>query len=106
MPEKGNPSKIAERLNAVIDAAVNEERIVGAVVLVALDGNVIYEHAAGWANRESLQPMQADTIFRLASMTKPIVSAAVLALCEKGKIHLDDPITKYLPEFRPRMANG
>jgi CubicO group peptidase (beta-lactamase class C family) len=50
--------------------------------------------------------MQANTIFRLASMSKPIISAATLALCEQGKIHLDDPITKYLPEFRPRMANG
>ena len=106
MPEKENPSKITERLNAAIDAAVNEERIVGAVVLAALDGDVIYEQAAGWANRESLQPMQANTIFRLASMSKPIVSAATLALCEQGKIHLDDPITKYLPEFRPRMTNG
>jgi len=106
MPEKENPSKITERLNAAIDAAVNEERIVGAVVLAALDGDVIYEQAAGWENRESLQPMQANTIFRLASMSKPIVSAATLALCEQGKIHLDDPITKYLPEFRPRMTNG
>lgn len=106
MPEKENPSKITERLNAAIDAAVNEERIVGAVVLAALDGDVIYEQAAGWANRESLQPMQANTIFRLASMSKPIISAATLALCEQGKIHLDDPITKYLPEFRPRMTNG
>ena len=76
MPEKENPSKITERLNAAIDAAVNEERIVGAVVLAALDGDVIYEQAAGWANRESLQPMQANTIFRLASMSKPIISAA------------------------------
>ena len=101
-----NRSGIAARLNAVVDAAVNEGRVVGAVVLAALDGEIIYEQTAGWANREAHQPMQADTIFRLASMTKPIVSAAALVLYEQGKIRFNDPVTKYLPEFRPKMADG
>jgi CubicO group peptidase (beta-lactamase class C family) len=101
-----NRTGIADRLNAVVDAAVKEGRIVGAVVVAAFDGDVIYEQAAGWANREARQPMQADTIFRLASMTKPIVSAAALALYEKGRIRFNDPVTKYLPEFSPKLANG
>jgi CubicO group peptidase (beta-lactamase class C family) len=101
-----NRSGIAARLNAVVDAAVNEGRVVGAVVLAALDGEIIYEQTAGWANREAHQPMRADTIFRLASMTKPIVSAAALVLYEQGKIRFNDPVTKYLPEFNPKLANG
>jgi CubicO group peptidase (beta-lactamase class C family) len=47
-----------------------------------------------------------DTVFRLASMSKPIVSVAALALIDQGKLSLDDPVTKWLPDFRPRLADG
>jgi CubicO group peptidase (beta-lactamase class C family) len=97
---------LASRLDGVVNRAIDEHRIVGTVVLVAKDGNIVYHRAAGFSDREAQQPMTEAAIFRLASMTKPIVSATVLALVQQGRLTLDDPVTKWLPEFRPKMANG
>jgi len=94
------------RLDAVIDAALAEHRIVGGVVLVARDGKTVYARAAGLADREVGRPVQLDTIFRYASLTKPIVSAAALGLMEEGILHLEDPVTRILPDFRPKLADG
>lgn len=97
---------LAARLDAVIDTALSEERIVGAVVLVARNGEVVYRRAAGSADRETGSPMREDTVFRLSSVTKPVVSAAALALAERGAIALDAPVTRWLPEFRPKLPDG
>ncbi|HEV8330119.1 MAG TPA: serine hydrolase domain-containing protein [Steroidobacteraceae bacterium] len=94
------------RIDGAIDRAIAEKRIVGAVVLVSHDGKVVYQRAAGLADRESKRPMQLDTTFRLASVSKPIVSAAALVLVDQGKLSLDDPVTKWLPDFRPKLASG
>jgi len=94
------------RIDAALDRAIAEKRIVGAVVLVSHDGDLVYQRAAGLADRESKRPMQIDAVFRLSSVSKPVVSAAALALVDKGKLSLDDPVTKWLPEFRPKLANG
>ena len=94
------------RIDGAIDRAITEKRIVGAVVLVSHDGKLVYQRAAGLADRESKRPMQIDTVFRLASVSKPIVSAAALALVDQGKLSLDDPVTKWLPDFRPKLASG
>jgi CubicO group peptidase (beta-lactamase class C family) len=93
-------------LDDVVNRAIAEERIVGAVVLVAEDGQVVYHRAAGLADREAGVPMGEDAVFRLASMTKPIVSVATLALVEQGRLRLDDPVTRFIPEFRPKLAAG
>ena len=74
-------------------------RIPGAVVLVARHGKVAYFEAFGQQNHETGAPMRKDSIFRIYSMTKPIVSVAVMMLWEEGRFDLDDPISKYLPEF-------
>ncbi len=103
---RSNDAPLADRLNLVIDRALARNRIVGTTILVARDGDIVFARAAGFADRENGQPVHADTIFRLASMTKPIVSAATLALVEQGKIHLDDPVTRWLPDFRPALPNG
>jgi CubicO group peptidase (beta-lactamase class C family) len=97
---------LGRRLDAVIDAAVAEGRLVGAVVLAARDGALAHGRAAGEADREAGAPMRRDTIMRFASLTKPIVSVAALALAEAGVIGLDDPVTRFLPDFRPRTADG
>lgn len=97
---------VAARLDAAIDAALAGRRIVGAVVLVARDGELLYRRAAGLADREAGMPMREDTIFRLASITKPIVAAATMALAEDGVLGLDDPVTRWLPAFRPQLADG
>jgi CubicO group peptidase (beta-lactamase class C family) len=93
-------------LDVVIETALVLNRIVGAVVMVAHRGDIVYQSAAGFAERETRTLMQPDTVFRLASLTKPIVSAAALALVEQGKISLDDPVTKWIPEFQPKLPDG
>ncbi|ACA21070.1 beta-lactamase [Methylobacterium sp. 4-46] len=90
------------RLDRVIDGALAAERIVGAVVLVGRDGETVYARAAGLADREAAAPMRPDTIFRLASVSKPFVAAAALALVAQGRLALDRPITEWLPDFAPR----
>lgn len=97
---------LSARLDAVIDRALEEQRIVGTVVLVARDGEIVYRRAAGLADREADQPMREDAIFRLASVSKPIVSAAALRLVEEGRLGLEDPVTRWLPDFRPRLPDG
>lgn len=99
-------AKRASRIDAAIDSALNEQRIVGAVVLVSRDGKLVYERAAGFADREAQRPMQMDTLFRLSSVSKPIVSAAVLALVDQRKLSLDDAVSKWLPFFTPKLPNG
>src|SRR5215213_2729401 len=93
-------------IDSAIDRALAENRIVGAVVLVARDGEIVYRRAAGLADRERAIPMREDAVFRLASLTKPLVTAAALRMVEFGRIALADPVTKYLPDFRPALPSG
>ncbi|TMJ00111.1 MAG: beta-lactamase family protein [Alphaproteobacteria bacterium] len=93
-------------IDSAIDRALAEARIVGAVVLVAQDGEIVYRCAAGLADRERGTPMREHAVFRLASLTKPIVTAAALRMVELGTIALADPVTRYLPEFRPALPDG
>ena len=97
---------LASRLDAVIDRAIADAQIVGTVMLVSQRGTVIYERAAGAADREAQRPMTANTIFRYSSLAKPIVSATALSLIENGQLNLEDPVTKWLPNFRPHLADG
>jgi CubicO group peptidase (beta-lactamase class C family) len=92
--------------DSAIDRALGEQRIVGAVVLIAHDGETVYRRAAGLADRERGIAMREDAVFRLASLTKPIVTAAALRMVERGKIALADPVTRYLPDFRPALPDG
>jgi CubicO group peptidase (beta-lactamase class C family) len=96
---------LTDRVDAAIDAAL-VSRIVGCVVLVRKNGSEIYARAAGLADREAGRPMQRDAIFRLASVTKPIVATAVLRMADLGLIGLDDPVTKVLPWFNPTAPDG
>jgi len=93
-------------VDAVMDAALNEQRLVGAVVLVQHRGSNVYRRADGWADRESQRPMRADTLFRLASISKPIVTAAAMALISRGVLDLDVAVTRWLPDFQPKLADG
>lgn len=94
------------RLDAAIDRALAERRIVGTVVLVARNGEIVYHRAAGYADREAARPMREDDLFPLASVSKPIVSVAAMRLVERGRLHLDDAVSQYLPYFTPRLADG
>jgi len=97
---------LKQKIDAVIDQAIAEDRIVGTVVLIEQDGKLVYQRAAGMADKESRKPMQLDTRFRLSSVSKPIVTVAALALVDRRKISLDDPVTKWLPDFKPKLADG
>lgn len=96
---------IATRLDAAIDRALDEQRIVGTVVLVAHRGERAYARAAGFADREAHVAMREDSLFRLASVTKPIVSLAAMRLVEEGKLALDEAVTKWLPDFTPHLLS-
>ncbi len=96
----------AAPLDAAIDAALQQQRLVGAVVLVAHRGACVYRRAAGWADREAQRPMHEETRFRLASVSKPIVATAALALVAQGRLSLDAPVARWLPWFRPALADG
>lgn len=97
---------LAARLNQVSTNAIDEKKIVGSVILVAHRGEVIYQKAMGMADRESGKHMTEDAIFLLASVTKPLVSVAAMRLVEEGKIGLNDPVTKWLPQFKPQLPDG
>ena len=97
---------LTRRVDAVIDRWVAKEKIVGAVAMIAKDGEIIYRRAAGYADREAGKLAAQDTIFRHASNTKAIVSATALALMEEGKLSLDDTVDEWLPYFKPRLADG
>jgi CubicO group peptidase (beta-lactamase class C family) len=95
-----------DALDESIDRALAEQRIVGAVILISRDGELICCRSAGLADREADIPMREHALFRLASLSKPIVSAAALALVDCGQLHLDDAVTKWIPEFQPALADG
>jgi CubicO group peptidase (beta-lactamase class C family) len=99
-------SQIKAGLDAVLDKAMADRKIVGGVLIVSLHGKRVYERAVGYADRETRRNTEPGTIFRWASLTKPLIAALTLALTERGVITLGDPVTRFLPEFRPRTADG
>ena len=94
------------RLDRAIEHALEDRRIVGTVVLVAKGGDLVYGRAAGFADREAGRSMQENGIFLLSSVAKPIVTAAALRLVENGRMSLGDSVRRWLPEFKPRLADG
>ena len=95
----GMSSERLQRINTYIQEYIDTKQIAGAVTLVARRGEVVHLEAQGWRDKEADTPMTTDTIFEMASMTKPIVSAALMMLFEEGRFLLDDPISKWLPEY-------
>lgn len=96
----GLSSERLERIGTTVQQAVDDKRIAGAVTLVVRHGHVAYYKAQGMMDREAAKPMPPDAMFRICSMTKPITSVAAMMLYEEGKFLLDDPVSKYLPEFK------
>lgn len=94
-----HPQRLA-RLDTSINALIAEQRIPGAVVLLIKDGRVAYEKAYGARDVGTRVPLRTNDLFRMASQTKAITSIAAMMLWEEGKFGLDDPIDRYLPEFR------
>ena len=88
-----------QRIDNAINAEISVGKIPGAVALIMKDGNVVYHKSFGYADIDTETPMQKDSIFRIASMTKAITSVAAMTLYERGYFRLNDPIAKYLPAF-------
>lgn len=93
-----SPERLA-RVDRLLQRYVDESRIPGAVALVLRDGKTVYEKAFGWSDKEISRRMTPNTIFRIASQTKAITSAAVMALVEDGKIGINEPVGHFIPTF-------
>jgi len=97
--EVGMSSAALARIDPAVEKLIQQKKLVGGSVLVLRQGKVVYQKQFGFASRAAKKPMAKDTIFRIYSMTKGITSAAALMLHDEGKLDLDDPISKHLPEF-------
>ena len=95
----GCSSERLARINPVMQSYVDERRFAGLSTMLARHGQVIHFAQFGCQDRESGAPLTADTIFRIYSMTKPIVCAALMTLYEEGRFQLFDPVAKFLPAF-------
>jgi len=94
---------IGEAMQSMVDA----HEIAGAVTLVVDRDGVLHEEGVGLADVSSSRPMTTDAMFWIASMTKPITGAAVMILVDEGRIALDDPVERHLPEFAAlKMPSG
>jgi CubicO group peptidase (beta-lactamase class C family) len=106
-PLQGISSDRLAKLDQMLGEAVSSDQVPGLVALVVKDGKIVYHEAKGMADVASGQAMAKDQIFRIASQTKAITSTAVMMLWEEGKFKLDDPISKYIPEFaNPQVLAG
>jgi CubicO group peptidase (beta-lactamase class C family) len=88
-----------QRLDGFMQQYVDSNRIAGAVALVLRDGNVVYERAVGFADRESSRRITPDAMFRIASQSKALTSVAIMILVEEGKIALGNPVSRFIPAY-------
>lgn len=102
----GSIQEKISKLDAMLEDAVKQEQVPGLVAMVVKDGKILYHSAKGLADVESDKVMEKNSIFRIASQTKAITSTAIMMLWEEGKFRLDDPISKFIPEFKnPQVLN-
>lgn len=101
VPEKNNFSAARlQRIDKLVQQYIDSGWITGAIAIVAKNGNIVYNKAIGYDDKEKNKPLQKDAIWRIASQTKAITSVGVMMLYEDGKLLLDDAISKYIPAFR------
>ena len=97
-PARAADPRVADSLQPFVE----KNQLAGAVVLVASPDKVLTVETVGFADRETKTAMKPDNLFWIASMTKPMTAAALMMLVDEGKVALDDPVEKYLPEFKPQ----
>jgi len=103
----GMDDKALERIPQLMQKYVDAGQASGVVTLVARKGKVVLNAAVGEADVDTHRKMQPDTVFAIASMTKPITSTALMILVDEGKVSIDDPVSKYVPEFKQSvLATG
>jgi CubicO group peptidase (beta-lactamase class C family) len=96
----GLSSERLDRIGTAVQRGIDDKRVAGAVTLVIRHGKIGWFKAQGMMDREAAKAMPTDAMFRICSMTKPITTVAAMMLYEEGKFLLDDPVSKYLPEFK------
>jgi CubicO group peptidase (beta-lactamase class C family) len=96
----GLSSERLKQLDPVLKSYVEEGKLAGSVLWVARRGKLVYLQAFGQRDREARSPMQTDSIFRIASQTKALVSVGIMMLAEQGRLQISDPLSKYIPEFK------
>ena len=105
IPKAQSPEEVGfsaarlKRLSDRIEEGVKNNELPGAVVLIARNGKLVMFESFGFRDKDAKVPMTNDSIFRIASMTKPIVSVAAMMLMEEGKLTLQDPVSRYIPAF-------
>ncbi|UII33042.1 beta-lactamase family protein [Fulvivirga ulvae] len=97
--EVGLTTDSLKKIDELVMQYVEKQGFPGAVVLIAKGGKIVYETEIGWSDSMRSEPYRKDHIFRMASMTKPLTSVAAMQLYEQGKLNLNDPVSKYIPEF-------
>ena len=105
IPKAQSPEEVGfvatrlKRLSDRIEEGVKNNELPGAVVLIARNGKLVMFDSFGFRDKDAKAPMTNDTIFRIASMTKPIVSVAAIMLMDEGKLTLADPVSRHIPAF-------
>ena len=100
-----------ERIDRFFSDEIAQERVPGAVVAIAREGKLVYYKTFGFQDKQKAVPMKTDTIFQLASMTKPMVVVGALTLDQEGRLPLKSPLSNYFPQFKASQvgvvdANG
>ena len=95
-----------ESLAGIMRQAVQQGQIAGGSFLVAHKGEIVFREAFGYADIESKRPFTTDELLPIASISKPFMASVVMVLVEQGKVNLDDPVEKYLPEFKGVRVEG
>ena len=98
--EVGMSTERLQRIHEAVAKHVDAKDVAGAVALVARRGKIVHFEAQGFADLDAKKPMMKDSIFRLASMSKPITAVAVMMMLEEGKIRLSDRVSTFIPEFK------
>lgn len=109
-PQRSTPASVGvaadrlDRLHKAMQGFVDRKEVSGIVTLVAREGKTVDLHAVGLQDIEKNVPMKTDAIFRIASMSKPITSVAIMMLYEENKLFLSDPVSKFIPAFKSSMV--
>jgi CubicO group peptidase (beta-lactamase class C family) len=98
--EAGMSTERLQRIHQAMERHIEAGEISGAVTLVARHGKIVHFQAHGLMDLDTGTPMMPDAIFRIASMTKPVTGVAVMMMLEEGRIRLNDPVSKFIPEFK------
>lgn len=104
--KRGRMAPQLEAVNEAVRKHIEADNVAGAVTLVLEDGKIVHLSAVGKADIEADKPLRPGAMFAIASMTKPITATAFMTLVEEGKVSLDDPVSKYIPEFADAKLDG